>query len=338
MNLTTINRQNSYSTAARNWISKLFVVCLLLFKNNVTSQNIIQNCSFELTTNLNCSTGPILNVNNWSVIASPDYFIAACNSIGNSGMPNNKFGSCYPKNGIAYVGIGTIMYPYETKEYLIQHLSNPLVAGKTYYTSFFLSKSDRTRIATEKIGAYFSLTQPTVPSGTVCLIASPQVENQSGYLTDTIGWAEISGYFTAQGGEEYMTIGNFNSNANTDTLHTGTTNPFFSDAGTAYYYIDSVSLYDSLTYMTGTKQYENNIKLNVYPNPNDGNFNLEYSIKKEAEFVITDIAGQIVNQYTLFPTQNNLPIKEEKLNSGIYFYYVRQEKCILRQNKIVIIK
>ena len=318
----------------------LFVVCLFLLKNNI-SQNLIQNGSFELTTNINCSTGPILNVDDWEIIQSPDYFIALCNGIGTSGVPNNNFGSCFPKDGNAYVGLATLGLPHERKEYIYQHLISPLIGGKSYYTSFFLSKSDRTRIATEKIGTYFSVAQPTVaPGTTVCLIATPQIENQLGFLTDTVNWVKIEGYFTAQGGEQYITIGNFNSNANTDTLYTGTNNPFIGDVGNAYYYIDSVSLYDSLDYVTNIKNHENDFKLNLYPNPNNGNFTLKYNLAKysNADLLIYDVTGKVLSKTNLLNTVNQLDMNVDKFESGVYYYTIRTTDEILNTNKFVIIK
>jgi hypothetical protein len=249
-------------------------------------------------------------------------------------MPYNKFGYCYPTSGNAYIGIATIGYPYETKEYIYQLITTPLVTGKSYYTSFFLSKSDRTRIATDKIGVYFSLSQPTVPSGTVALIANPQVENLSGFLTDTINWVKIEGYFTAQGGEQYMTIGNFNSNVDTDTLFTGTNNPFFADAGTAYYYIDSVSLYDSLDYalMTNIKKLEDEIKLNVYPNPTTDILKITYNSNSKTglQIKITDVVGREIKQMEY---EEEIDISD--LEKGIYFLSLYQNGQLL-VTKIII--
>jgi hypothetical protein len=296
------------------------------------------NGSFEETTNIVCNAGPILNVNNWSIISSPDYYSTICNGIG-EGVPINYFGNCIPYNGNAYIGIGTIGYPYERKELIFQQLINPLIAGKSYYTSFFLSKSDRTRIATEKIGAYFSITQPTVASSTDAFIATPQVENHSGFLTDTVNWVKIEGYFTAQGGEQYITIGNFNSNASTDTLHTGTTNPFFADAGTAYYYIDSVSLYDSLDYITNIKNNQENIKVNLYPNPNNGLMELNYDLgnSQDAKMNLYDITGKLISSYKL-NNKGTLQMNEQNLNNGIYFYHILVGEKTIKTDKIVIIK
>ncbi len=312
----------------------MFVLTSLVYK----AQNLIVNGSFEIYNNLSCNSA-MFDVSYWSVLRSPDYFTTQCNAVSGGGIPYNMFGCIYPKSGNAYAGIGTISYPYENKEYIYQHLTTPLLAEKSYYVSFFFSKSDKTRIATEKLGVYFSSTAPIALGGTY-VNAIPQVENQNGFLTDTINWTKLEGYYTARGGEEYITIGNFNSNANTDTLHTGTTNPFFADAGTAYYYIDSVSLYDSLDYVTNIKSHENKIKWNLYPNPNKGVMTLEYDLgnMNDATMNLYDVTGKLLTVYKLPSAKGTLQMNEQTLENGIYFYHILVEGKSIKTDKIVIIK
>jgi OOP family OmpA-OmpF porin len=326
----------------------LLIIAILLFKNN-KAQNLIQNGSFEYSSSYNCN-GDFINtstafpgygfhmLNDWLPISSPDYYYNSCSPLG-YGTPINRPGKEVPKDGVAYVGICVYYKPYETKEYIQQHLNFPLISGKSYYLSFYVSRVERFTMSIKNIGAYLSISQPTV-AGNTYFSALPQIVNDTGFLTDTLGWSKIEGYFTAQGGEEYITIGNFNSNANTDTLYIGTNDPLPSNPDGAYYYIDSVSLYDSLDYalITNVKNLEDEIRVNVYPNPNNGNFKLEYHITKEAEFVITDITGRLVNQYALLPSQNSLLIKEEELNGGVYFYSIKINNSVLKNNKLIIIK
>jgi hypothetical protein len=316
-----------------------FTAFIFSFKNNILSQNLIINSSFENYNLLYCN-GAGFDLTNWYSIGSPDYFNSFCTASSGGSIPKNDFGYSYSKSGNAYAGILGYYKPYETKEYIQQHIGNPLIGGKSYYVSFYLSGSDRFTMSIKNIGAYISVIQPTTVVSNTYIPATPQVENQTGFLTDTTGWTKIEGYFKAQGGEQYITIGNFNSNANTDTLYTGSSNPALGNPDGAYYYIDSVSLYDSLDYalITNIKQLENEIKVNLYPNPNIGNFKLEYHITKEAEFVITDIRGRLASQYTLLASQNSLLIKEEELNAGIYFYSIKMNGSIIKNDKLIIIK
>jgi gliding motility-associated-like protein len=76
----------------------------------------------------------------------------------------------------------------------------------------------------------------------------PQVQwDTTKYFTDTLNWVKISGKFIANGGEEYLTIGNFKDG--THTKKTGLNSNFISrqgigDKGFSFVFIDDVSLYE----------------------------------------------------------------------------------------------
>lgn len=55
-------------------------------------------------------------------------------------------------------------------------------------------------------------------------------------------WQKVNGCFTASGDEVYMVIGNFRSDANTETVTTGKHNSNFPNGLTSYYAIDNVVL------------------------------------------------------------------------------------------------
>ncbi len=318
----------------------LLTAFLFLFKNNILSQNLINNGSFETysVSAFGCAYNFSM-VDVWQQINSPDHFTSLC-TLSNYGVPNNNFGVSYPKNGNAYCGIICYRKSDEIKEYIQQNLIPPLISGKTYYISFYVSSSDRFTMAIKNIGAYFSISQPTVVPGDNYVQAIPQVENHSGFLTDTVNWVKIEGYFTAQGGEQYVTIGNFNSNTNTDTLYTGSNDPAPGNPDGAYYYIDSVSLYDSLDYVTNIKKYENDFKVNLYPNPNNGNMTLDYDLGASSNGImyISDITGKLISTYSLQNSRGKLNINEHDFENGVYFYSIYVYDKTLKTDKVVIIK
>ena len=316
---------------------QLLIIALFLFKNSV-AQNLIENGSFESTTNLNCLVDPYNYVDFWIPIRSPDYFNAICTS-GGYKVPNNTFGISYAKNGNAYVGIAVYIKTTEAKEYIQQQLNNSLISGKSYYVSFYVSSSDRYTMAIKNVGAYFSVSQPTV-AGNTYFPANPQVVNNTIYLTDTAGWSKIEGYFTAQGGEQYITIGNFNSNTNTDTLYTGSNDPAPGNPDGAYYYIDSVSLYDSLDYVTNIKKHESDFKINLYPNPSKGLMELDYDLGNniDGKMNLYDVTGKLISSYNLDSNKGILQMNEQNLNNGVYFYHILVGEKTLKTDKIVIIK
>lgn len=245
-------------------MSKLSRILITIFISltvfNCKSQNLILNGSFENYTNpLDCGNGGFYNqyyypaphvLDNWEEYNSCDYFTTYCPHYpGQLGfeIPASWFGYSPTKNGNAYVGFGPYTNGNEYKEYLYQHLSNPLQAGKVYCLSFYVTRADRGTFAIENIDAYFTATLPTLISN-MYISASPQVLNQNGIISDTTQWTNIQGCFTAVGGEQYMIIGNFNSNANTDSLMVGTNNPIPNmPSGYAYYFIDDITLIDQMT-------------------------------------------------------------------------------------------
>jgi hypothetical protein len=67
----------------------------------------------------------------------------------------------------------------------------------------------------------------------------PQIYNPIGfYITDTLNWTKISGIYTAEGGEEWITIGNFFNDDETTAIE------FLGGEGSivSYYALDDVSI------------------------------------------------------------------------------------------------
>jgi len=323
----------------------LIVICLFLFKN-IYSQNLIQNGSFENYTNpIDCAAGgfdnngvgiPVPHVlNNWYNFNSPDYFNSLCGAGGYS-VPDSYFGYSSAKHGSAFVGIslhqgdGT-----EYKEYFYQQLTTPLQAGKIYCLSFWITRADKLPDAVKQIGAYFSNTLPTLISGAY-ISATPQVENQGGIITDTIQWVQIQGCFTAQGGEQYVTFGNFHNNLNTDTLHVPSGDPLISmGSNFSYYYFDDILLYDQST--VGFNELNNGTSINVFPNPAYDVINFKFldaNAKRKIELFNT--IGELVLSEDAI-TQNS-SLKTHHLQSGIYFYSILVGEKTIKTDKIVIIK
>lgn len=321
----------------------LIVICLFLFKNNI-SQNLIENSSFENYTGISCIYGSFDNYNatpvyhildNWYTLNSCDYFNNICSSSTYYSTPDNIFGNQFSKEANAYIGFTPVQFQSELKEYVYQQLLQPLEAGKVYCLSFHVSKADRKEYAVHSVGAYFS--NNVLSTGSIGYInAVPQVINQSDFITDTLGWTQIQGCFTANGGEQYITIGNFNSNANTDTLYTGTNNPIPSDPQYAYYYIDDVTLIDQTTVGLIDKSYELG-EMSVYPNPANDVLNINLgTIKENTEIKMFDALGGLVLNEKL--TAQNSSLKTHHLQSGVYFYTILVGEKNIKTDKIVIIK
>lgn len=317
------------------------LLCLLLFKT-IDAQNLISNGSFENITNNDCygsfdhHTFPNPHIlDHWYNFNSPDYFNAMCpngplpTQFGYS-VPANMFGYSNAKHGNAYIGIEVFYKSGENKEYIYQQLSTSLQAGKIYCMNFYVSRADKIPFAIKNIGAYFSNSLPTLISFNY-INAVPQVENQGGIVSDTAQWSQIQGCFTAQGGEQYLTIGNFNTNSNTDTLSIQSANPL-TGAGTdiSYYYIDDITLYDQST--VEVDEYNNSYQINLFPNPTNDRFTIssQYEIK---QIEISSITGKILFSESINQTLYHMQLQD--FAEGIYFVKVRYTNGMSVTKKIV---
>jgi len=89
-----------------------------------------------------------------------------------------------------------------------------MIAGHQYCVSFYVSLSDSCWYASDEIGAFFSDTAtsfllfPGGPPAPGPWPVTPQLISGF-YVTDRENWTLVSGSFVAQGGEKYITIGNF---------------------------------------------------------------------------------------------------------------------------------
>jgi hypothetical protein len=77
---------------------------------------------------------------------------------------------------------------------------------------------------------------------------------------------------------------------------------------------------------------------NMYPNPNDGNMKLDYSVERNAELQIIDLTGKVMCSYQLSAVNHSLSINCEGLSNGVYLYKVVYNGELLNTGKITIIK
>ncbi|MDY5969301.1 MAG: OmpA family protein [Bacteroidales bacterium] len=221
--------------------------------------NLVYNPSFEEY--VDCprkvdAHGILTTVQAWfqPTAGSADYY----NRCGSKecGVPKNKLGVQFPRTGDGMCGIYCSKTDY--REYLQTKLKEPLRAGETYRLAFHVSLSEYSAGAVATIGGLVTQECPAdtgesvlmkkevrqvAPgiSQTVATYYQPQVQNNYyRVIANTVSWTEISGEFVAEGGERYLTIGNFlpASQSNVTDLEALT----YVLPG-AYYYVDDVSLH-----------------------------------------------------------------------------------------------
>jgi len=224
--LYSINQSKYYAMAAD---------CIYTFDCNY-----IRNYSFEDYKFCPTGRGQIDLACSWvsATGGTPDFF-STCSTSPLVQVPTNNLANEAPHNiGNGYAAIYAMAYYANGREYIQQELLQPLTAGD-YYFEMWVSLADNCLLAVDGMGAYFSNGPITAVNYSPLNLYTPQVSNPNGVILDeTDGWTKISGCFHAQGGEDFVTIGNFKLDANTAFVPTGNNDPF----GGALYLIDDVSL------------------------------------------------------------------------------------------------
>lgn len=231
-------------------MKKIYFILIWLFLDGValSAQNLVPNPSFENYKNLPCSwtiePSELSDyVSDWYVPTATSTDIhstladSSCwsNPLGNNSGDGCRIGYQEPHSGNAMAGIYTIVNTHTWHEYLQVKLKKPLVPGQRYCVQMWVSAADFTSHGSNNIGMLFTK-EPV--KGEDIILAYPQV-NYAEVITDTKGWTLVSGSFIADSSDEYLTIGNFFPDSQTDELEI---NPNSCSNG-AYYYIDDVAVF-----------------------------------------------------------------------------------------------
>lgn len=199
------------------------------------------------------AVGVLINVDGWyqPTKGSADYF----NTCGSRecGVPKNKLGEQLPHDGDGYCGIYCSKNDY--REYLQTRLRRKLRAGDSIRLTFFVSLSEQSTGAVATLGGLFTKEDiydtvrsillhkeyETLSDDIFQVIATtytPQVMNPSDVpLTDTRNWQCVTGIFVADGGEQYITLGNFNTAERSGYVEPDSLVQLLPGS---YYYIDDV--------------------------------------------------------------------------------------------------
>lgn len=149
------------------------------------------------------------------------------------------FGKQAPHNGGAMAGItayGCDEGKPHCREYLQIQLKEPLVVGQQYYVEMWVSMLPRS-LRINKLGFYFAESGiEEITDQPIELI--PQVYAEEIIEVRNGKWANVAGNFTASAEYEFLLIGNFFSDSDTETKA-----PEGDDAlKYAYFYIDDIEL------------------------------------------------------------------------------------------------
>ena len=77
----------------------------------------------------------------------------------------------------------------------------------------------------------------------------------------------------------------------------------------------------------------------MYPNPNNGEMVLDYTLEKDGYFILYDFTGRLVSNYQISSKVKSKRIIENNLSSGIYYGIIKtSDGAIVYSNKVVINK
>jgi hypothetical protein len=295
-------------------MKRLIIIIYFLISKIVGGQNLVLNPNFEGT--LTClqlqNLGGLSHLKSvfwYRAIGTPDLF--TCNSTcGSAPNPQNGAGYQIPHSGCNYCGLAASSFAAapEYREMLGGKLAGSLIQGHNYY----VSAGDRCQYVTDDIGFYFS-NDSINPDSDFVFQYTPQVENPDGnMLSDTLNWMLISGYFIAQGGEQWIIIGNFKDDAHTtlDTLANWI-------VPGSYYFVDDVSVIDCTA--TGINE-QQQIAFTLLQNPVTNSVGFTSPQQIQTATVFTTM-GAMVKQVH-FSNTINYSFDVADLPRGLYFLQV----------------
>ncbi len=300
---------------------------MLIFIIKGSAQNLVLNPSFEDT--ITCPIGTwAMQCRYWysASVGSPDYFSEQpdifCST---SYVPQNQVGFQYARTGIAYVGLGPFVsttFPSfaNRREYIGGGLSDTLKHGHEYCVSFYVSVAEEFKYVVDGIGLYLSVDSAVDYTINTNLSFVPQISNLAGNIIyDTLNWVQISGTYIANGGEKYLTIGNFNDDIN--TLVDSTSGTLMG----AYLFIDDVSVVDCTV---GINEIENHqLQFFISPNPVDYELRIKYEFTN-ATLEITNVLGNVVLIESVKSDEKNIKINVSNFSKGVYFVKVFNDKGV----------
>ena len=302
----------------------LLILLFNFFSPTLAQINLVPNPSFEDTVYCPFGLGQMDASKGWfSYRESPDYY-NSCN-LYNTSVPNANFGYQLANSGSAFIGViafhkNNSPVGHNYREYAGIELIAPAQVGTKYYFSFYAVLAERyTGFACNNLGLRlftnsYSLSNPA-PLDNFSHLKFDSL------LTDSINWHRVSGSFIADSAYQYVCIGNFNDNLNTDTLIVT------SFQTTAYYFIDDIcvttdSLYNET--WTGLPDIEHS-EISIWPNPVQDYFQYK-SNDKIKTIEVYDSRGKLIKSEQVNSMEGRINIGV--LSEGIYFASFRKEKTI----------
>ena len=221
----------------------LFSYTIVAQENSSEAENIVPNPGFEKYSGIPLGWfykgkhfTDVMKYWNAPTGASPDIF--GPKVIIPKHWAAKGFGEIQPRSGKSMVGItvyGCEKGKPHCREYLQIQLKEPLVAGQNYYFEFWV-KDLSGSLKINNLGAYFSIEEIKLATD-ARIDVNPHVNTKDIIKSATAQWKRISGKFTAKEEANYLILGNFHSDKDTQFSSSSSKSLNY-----AYYYIDDVLL------------------------------------------------------------------------------------------------
>lgn len=299
----------------------IYIFCSLICVQTQSQTNLVQNPSFE--DNSAC-TSSIGDLNVWSSYrGSPDYF-NSCNTYTDYySVPSNGVGYQSAQEGQAYLGLVAYSTGGEAREYIGSMLSQSLVIGQTYYVTFYASLAEfdainKQYIPCNKIGARFSTVSASGSDNPFPGTNPVPIDNfahvyTNSIVSDTLNWVKIQGSFVADSAYQYIMLGNFFDDANTDTIYRPT-------GVYSYFFLDNICVSTSSTSCELPTKFVNNKlspdKIKIFPNPVDTYMCIDIANTSSSSVIIyNNVNEEVLNK----SFAGNITCDLSEFENGIYF-------------------
>ncbi len=187
-------------------------------------KNIVPNGGFE---NYRKKSGNIKNAIPWQQIASVDYY--------QQPLSNDTTKQKGARTGDCYAGL---RFQKKYKEFVQVKLAESLHRGTTYEFEMYVRFAYWSNATLKLMGALFTKVGYKSQGDALKTAIVDSVCKKGGF-NNGFQWFKISGKYIADGGEKYLTIGNFSAKVKSDFIKL---NKFKFGFKEAYYFIDDISL------------------------------------------------------------------------------------------------
>jgi len=227
------------------------VFVIMLLASAVIAQegvNLVQNGSFEEMDKKPKRLGKIDAATGWISPTGVRADVFVDGKFEEIGVPMNVYGKESAKEGENYAGITVYSFGQKIpRSYATVKLNSPMKKGMKYCVEYYVSLAECSKYAINSVSAKFSKksygTDTKLP-----IYDEPSISPFSDdAITARYNWTKVCGIYKADGGERWLTMGNFMSDENTkgSSVRMKKDKDWdfkVDEIAASYYYIDDISV------------------------------------------------------------------------------------------------